>query len=61
MRWFTPRHGDKRYCAGFLLLPMRISDEWRWLERAAWIEWYDEDEWVPARWLTINKDGAYTP
>ena len=37
MRWKAkPKNkvGDKRIIEQFLLIPIKISDEWRWLEKA---------------------------
>ncbi len=31
-----PREHDERVKAGFLFLPKRVGDEWRWLEFARW-------------------------
>jgi len=30
------KDGDELICSGFLFLPKKISNEWRWLERASW-------------------------
>lgn len=44
----------------FLLLPKCVAGEWRWLERAAWVEHYVCDwyagadplpSWVAVRWV----------
>jgi len=31
-----PKEGDARTKSGFLLLPKKIGNEWRWLEYASW-------------------------
>ena len=41
MRWRTkktPKPGDVRHNWGFLLLPMSLDGETRWLENADWTE-----------------------
>lgn len=43
MRWGKEQKvGDIRHRDGFLWLPKRIGDEWRWLEWAAWKEEFVE-------------------
>lgn len=31
-----PKENDERVIAGFLFLPKKIGNEWRWMERAKW-------------------------
>lgn len=60
MRRKLPVGGTVRYKTRFLLLPKLINDEWRWLERATWLEryithmcWGDKrstNHWEPQRW-----------
>lgn len=45
MKWIRkplPNLGDRRQRSGFLWLPKRIGNEIRWLERACWIEEWQE-------------------
>lgn len=60
-----PKTGDRRHVRQFIIIPKRIGDETRWLERATWAEQYIEylrastvgtvrvRGWVPIEW--INK------
>ena len=42
MRWIRPEHGETRTVTRFLLIPLTIGKETRWLERATWEEtWWD--------------------
>lgn len=57
MRW-TKRDvkiGDYRIRSGFLFLPKRIGEEYRWLEVAVWKERREESKgggyWRSCRWL----------
>lgn len=33
-----PKEGDIRNRTGFLWLPKKLGNEWRWLERATWLQ-----------------------
>lgn len=48
IRWMLPSHGDKRVIKRFLILPLKINDEARWLEFAM-IEQYYHTEYLK-RW-----------
>lgn len=49
-----PKIGDERICRQFLLLPKKINNQTRWLERATWLERYKiKLVFIPA----INKLG----
>jgi hypothetical protein len=44
MRWksyWNPEEGDIRYKEKFLLVPKRINNEWRWLEKAKYKQVYE--------------------
>jgi len=47
-----PRDETKRFVARFLLLPLSINGQTRWLERAVWLEQYDAltSRWIPQKW-----------
>lgn len=59
----TPKVGDKRTVSRFLLFPLEINNEIRWLEHATWEEEritivrffevvaYPEDIWSETRWI----------
>lgn len=55
--WSKPRNGATRSRDGFLLLPRCIEGEWRWLERADWIERYEDgygvrySGWYATEWM----------
>lgn len=55
MRWRTPKRGDTRVRSGFLWLPLCADGEWRWLERARWVELHyvgtRSARWLPREWL----------
>jgi len=55
MRWRKPAEGAKRKVSKFLLSPMTIGNETRWLEWATWEEIYNPffngGEWFPWRWV----------
>ena len=64
MRWQEkpwpklPSSGDERTRSRFLLFPICINMEYRWLEHAEWVERYSYSYalmgyrgWVPVRWL----------
>ena len=40
MRWSSPKEGSQRKITKFLLFSMLIDYEWRWLEKATYIEEY---------------------
>lgn len=50
MRWRERATGVTRHRARWLWWPLRIGGEWRWLERATWVEvwhgWWRQDRWV---------------
>lgn len=48
-----PQEGDARTKTGFLWLPKKINEEWRWLERATWIQ-------VCMRLPTLMPEPTYT-
>ena len=54
-----PEVGNVRLQEAFLLLPKRILNETRWLERAVWTEKYLEltskeaEVWVPTDWGNV--------
>lgn len=63
MRWKyidkDPKEGTIRTRHKFLLLPQCIDGEWRWLERASWVEEYTwhtnshgiyKPDWITIRW-----------
>ena len=54
----APKMGQQRYKEAFLFLPMRIGNETRFLEKAAWSEVYvegsvegDGNFWAKDEWL----------
>ena len=55
MRWKAPKYQDERIKSRFLILPQLINDEFRWLEKAAWVEEYNNSypngHWVPKYWI----------
>lgn len=54
MRWWvkkSPREGEIRIKTGFLFLPKKIKNQWRWLEFAEWEQVYDII-WHDKRWLS---------
>ena len=58
MKLRQPKYGDKRIRWGFLLFPIFIGEEGKWLEFATWEEmygaWYGGDyvqNWYPIRWI----------
>lgn len=62
MRWQSekePEYGDKRIKTKFLLFPIEINREVRWLEKATYKETYCYNneyqfhEWVPSKWIDI--------
>lgn len=58
MRWPSPRprkpaHWDNRIREGFLWIPKRLDGEWRWLERAAWRQFFDDPEGDSGMWRSI--------
>lgn len=48
------KDGDARTRRGFLILPKKIGNEWRWLEWAIWRERLASNpyqyEWIPLWW-----------
>lgn len=47
MRWkgkhkVNHKEGDKRIVRVFLFFPLKLEDEWRWLEKATIEQWYVE-------------------
>jgi len=70
MRWRKPAEGAKKKVSRFLLSPMTIGKETRWLEWATWEEVYSEcnrwiigDEytntggkWLPRRWVDKKEE-----
>lgn len=69
MKWkhTMPKVGDTRRNSGFLLLPMTIDGETRWLEFATWTEEYIQIEmdgecdyfWNPIHWGTPKCTHGY--
>ena len=54
MKWHHkpwPVSGDRRTLTRFLLLPMRIGMETRWLVKATWEEFYMEGLFDRGRWF----------
>jgi hypothetical protein len=50
-----PQIGDQRYREMYLLFPMTIAGQRRWLRRAKWFELYTYDIvggkfWMPVGW-----------
>jgi len=41
MRWKLPEKGSDRIRKGFLFKPRCMNGEYRWLEFATWIQYYD--------------------
>ena len=62
MRWLDkelPTIGETRYKFGFLLIPLCLEKETRWLEHTGWVEEYVADQdnmtyWRPIRWIKKN-------
>ena len=51
MRWKMPIFNTLRKRCGFLLLPLTIEGETRWLEFAFWAErWRGKNGWEVAYW-----------
>jgi len=48
-----PRDGTERIREGFLWLPKEANGEWRWLERAEWVEVYRSymSNWHCLTWI----------
>lgn len=53
MRWREPQNGDTKIETAFLLLPVTIKDETRWLERATIKYEYSTNPWCPG-WRTVE-------
>ncbi len=53
MRWKdnSPKSGDTRNVCSFLLFPLKIDRETRWLEHATWKEEYCGGMWFPSEWI----------
>jgi len=53
-----PKLGDTRIITKFLLLPMILNDEFRWLERATikqrWGVWYPDEFGPEERWENVE-------
>ena len=66
MKWSLfrkePRDKTKRLVAQFLLLPLSINGQTRWLERAVWLEQYDAltSRWIPQKWYGPSKGNERT-
>jgi hypothetical protein len=60
MRWGRrgPDLGDRRVRHGFLHLPMCIDGEWRWWERATWLEVFGYTRWHAHRWIEPERETA---
>lgn len=61
MRWNEkrkPRRWDRRTQSAFLVVPLCVQGEWRWLERAEWVEEFHQDAfggyWEPVEWLAAS-------
>ncbi len=54
MRMNTPKHMEERIRKGFLIFPIEINHEIRWLEYARWTEHYSEyqNKWIKDEWAT---------
>ena len=51
-----PKIGTTRTKSKFLILPKKINDQWRWLEKSTWVEKftynsYDRKVWISDRWI----------
>ncbi|UGO51262.1 hypothetical protein PQE72_gp181 [Bacillus phage vB_BanS_Skywalker] len=67
MRWKSNKpqhHGQHRHKTKFLLFPKKIGDEWRWLERATYLQkveriylgYYDSKlTWEDVKWIDKEK------
>lgn len=55
MRWAVIPEGEYRTRSGFLLMPLCLNNEWRWLERAVWREVMDGGDWSPFAWVDEPK------
>ena len=51
MRWKTAENFDRRIKTGFLILPKKLDNEWRWLERASWEQEYYDGFWWSDHWI----------
>jgi len=56
MRWTHKFYdnGDFRTKSGFLVFPLRIGEDVRWLERATWKEEYVSNWGVDTYWCAIE-------
>jgi hypothetical protein len=58
-------HGDERVISKFLLFPLTIRGEWRWLERAfirqRRFETYVGDGWDNVNWESTDQPAATHP
>jgi hypothetical protein len=55
-----PNYGDRRKVTRFLLLPKEFSGEWRWLEKASWLQVYvftDYEDYRRWRWEDLTETG----
>lgn len=51
MRWKTHKTWDTRIKTGFLIIPKKLGDEWRWLEVASWEQEYCAGIWWSTKWI----------
>lgn len=64
MRWedkpyVGPKWGDRRTKTGFLLFPKCMAGEWRWLEKASWIQAYEyrsNEDYAWGKWADQNDE-----
>ena len=50
MRWHYPALGEEKTVRKFLLLPLTVNGETRWLEMAMIKYCYHRDGWIPFAW-----------
>lgn len=55
MRWHEPNHLEQRIVRKFLLLPMKIGRETRWLEWATVRQKYDWSNWMNVEFIDEEK------
>ena len=65
MRWHEnnkpqPNSGDRRTVRRFLIFPKEMGGEWRWLEKASWLQVYafhDYEDYRHWRWEDLTGTG----
>ena len=62
MRWLSkkPWYGKKRTINKFLLFPLEINNEWRWLESTKIMQVY-EWRWFNVRWAKEKSEKKCAP